>query len=296
MSPDPSDLDVSFPAGVRHAYVDAGGVRFHVAEAGAKDGQPILLVHGWPQHWWCWRKVSPLLGKYRCVMPDLRGHGWTDAPPGAYDKEQFATDLLALLDALDLDRVRLVGHDWGGWVSQLVALRAPERVERLVLCNIAPVWAAEDRLQAAKDAWRLAYQPFVGAPVLGALLQRSPLMRRALPGVPGADRPEFLAALREPGYAEAASAYYRTFLLSELPELARGRYEGQRIASPVLVLHGTGDPVIRPATVGGFRLHADELEIAWLPGAGHFVVDERPVEVAERIVAFLDAGARASTS
>ena len=73
----------------------------HVAEAGS--GPPLLLVHGWPQHWFCWRRVVPLLAdRYRLIMPDLRGHGWSDAPRG-YDKEQLATDLLGLLDTLELD-------------------------------------------------------------------------------------------------------------------------------------------------------------------------------------------------
>ena len=85
--------------GVEHRFVDAGGLRTHVAEAG--EGEPLLLLHGWPQHWWCWRDLIPALAPhYRVIAPDLRGHGWTDAPPGGYEKEQLASDVLALVDAL----------------------------------------------------------------------------------------------------------------------------------------------------------------------------------------------------
>jgi len=77
--------------------------------------------------------------------------------------------------------------------------------------------------------------------------------------------------------------------------VAGGRYDGQRLTAPTLVLHGTADPVIRPAAVEAFAEHADHLELVWLHGAGHFVVDERPAEVAARVGAFLDAGPRAST-
>ncbi|HZG48918.1 MAG TPA: alpha/beta fold hydrolase, partial [Thermoleophilaceae bacterium] len=82
-------------AGVTHRSVEVRGVRLHVAEAG--EGPPLLLLHGWPQHWWCWRLVVPLLqDRYRLVMPDLRGHGWSGAPRDGYEKEQLATDLLGL--------------------------------------------------------------------------------------------------------------------------------------------------------------------------------------------------------
>ncbi len=265
----------------------ATGIRMHVAESGPANGSPVVLLHGWPQQWWCWRGViGPLAAAgHRVIAADLRGAGWSDAPPAGYDKEQLAADVLALLDAMQIERAALVGHDWGGWVAQLIALRAPERVERLVLCNIAPVWPA-DRLKTVLDAWRFAYQ-VVGVPHLGPALQRSPLMRHGLIGVPEDDREEFLAALREPGRAEAASALYRTFVTRELPAIVAGRYRGRRLTMPVRVLHGSDDPVIRPFMVEGFRAHADDVVIEWVPHTGHFVADERPELVAERVAAFL---------
>ncbi|MDQ4048476.1 MAG: alpha/beta hydrolase, partial [Actinomycetota bacterium] len=117
--------------GVEHRFVDADGLRVHVTEAG--HGEPLLLQHGWPQHWWAFRALIPVLAeRYRVICPDLRGHGWTDAPAGGYEKEQLATDLLGVLDALGLERVRLVGHDWGGFAGFLACLRAPERFSHLV--------------------------------------------------------------------------------------------------------------------------------------------------------------------
>jgi alpha-beta hydrolase superfamily lysophospholipase len=97
---DPPEL-----AGVRHDYVSAGGLRTHVALAGPEDAPAILLVHGWPQNWWAWRRVIPALAqRFRVIAPDLRGHGWTQAPPAGYEREQLASDLLALLDALGMAR------------------------------------------------------------------------------------------------------------------------------------------------------------------------------------------------
>ena len=102
-------------SGVTHRWVDVAGLSVHVAEAGA--GPPLLLLHAWPQHWFCWRRVVPLSDRYRLIMPDLRGHGRSGAPRRGYEKEQLATDLLTLLDTLELDKVGLVGHDWGGWTG-----------------------------------------------------------------------------------------------------------------------------------------------------------------------------------
>ncbi len=280
----------SFPPcpGVRHAFHDvATGIRMHVAEAGPADGPPVVLLHGWPQHWWCWRGViGPLADTgFHVVAPDLRGAGWSDAPADGYEKEQLASDVLVLLDAMGIERTAFVGHDWGGWTGQLVALRAPERIEKLVLCNIAPVWGAP-RLETALNAWRFSYQ-VVGVPKLGAALQRSPLMSRGLLGVPEEDRLEFAEAMAEPGYAEAGSAIYRTFLTRELAAIARGRYDGRRLAMPTRVLHGTADPVVRPFMVEAFRDHADDIEIEWVHGTGHFIADEQPALVADRVAAFL---------
>ena len=96
--------DLPHVDGVEHRFVDAGGVRLHVAEAG--EGRPLLLVHGWPQHWYEWRGlVAELAGERRLIMPDLRGFGWSDVPPGPIDPDVFVRDLIALLDALGLEQV-----------------------------------------------------------------------------------------------------------------------------------------------------------------------------------------------
>jgi pimeloyl-ACP methyl ester carboxylesterase len=113
--------------GVEHRFVDLPNLRMHVAEAG--EGDPVVLLHGWPQNWWAWRRlIPPLAERFRVVCPDLRGFGWSDAPTGGYEKETLADDILQLLDALELRRVRMIGHDVGGFVGFLTCLRAPERV------------------------------------------------------------------------------------------------------------------------------------------------------------------------
>ena len=110
-----------------------------MAEAGA--GEPVLLVHGWPQHWWCWRNViPPLAAERRVICLDLRGFGWSDAPPGRYDKATFAADIVGLLDALGIERADLVAHDWGAWAGFLACLGHPDRFRSYLALNMYPPW------------------------------------------------------------------------------------------------------------------------------------------------------------
>src|SRR3954454_19753989 len=155
--------------GVRHRDIDAGGIRLHVAEAG--DGPPLLLLHGWPQHWWSWRHLIPALAeRHRVLVPDLRGWGWSDAPPGDYAKTTFAADMIALLDAEGIDRVSVVGHDWGGLTAFLLALEHAKRVERLVALDTAP--RGRGRRQPRHLALPLfgSYQLAVATPFVGPWL------------------------------------------------------------------------------------------------------------------------------
>ena len=281
-------------AGVSHRSVDVGGLRVHVAEAG--QGLPLVLLHGWPQHWWAWREVVPLLADdYRLVMPDLRGQGWTDAPPSGYEKEQLASDVLGLFDALELDRVRLMGHDWGGWAGFLICLREPERVERFMALNIIHPWPSNDPRNLL-SAWRLGYQWLLGAPVAGAaLLRRFPEQLVGTGLRRGAQRPGafsdsdvriFAERFRDPARARATAQLYRTFQLREQLPVARGRYRSQRLATPTLLLFGCADAVIPTRMLRGYEPYAHDMSVELVHDAGHFIAEDVPDLVVDRALRF----------
>jgi len=121
--------------GVEHRYVDAGGLTMHVAEAGPPDGDPILLLHGWPQHWYLWRDVIPPLSeRYRVIAPDMLGYGYSAKPKnGEYTIAGQAKLLTRLLDALGIPRAIFIGCSYGGAVAATCALDYPDRVEKLIL-------------------------------------------------------------------------------------------------------------------------------------------------------------------
>jgi pimeloyl-ACP methyl ester carboxylesterase len=283
--------------GVRHRRIEARGIGFHVAEAGAGE-DVVLCLHGWPQHWYLWRHLLPALAdSHRVLALDLRGFGWSDAPADGYEKEEMADDVLAVLGALDIDRAKLVGHDWGGWIGFLLCLRAPRRFKRFLALNILHPWLTGSR-GVFPYAWRFGYQALVMAPLIGYRLHRSgefvPRVLLAGSTVRGAWDETTIRAfadnLAEPARARAAVQLYRVFQLKEVVPVLRGRYARDRLTVPTKLLFGVDDAVLRPELLAGYEDHADEMEVELVRGCGHFIVDERPQLVAERARDFLASG------
>jgi pimeloyl-ACP methyl ester carboxylesterase len=283
--PNPLTSGIPDVEGVTHRQVSVRGVRLHVAEAG--DGPPLLLLHGWPQHWWCWRHLIPRLAQsHRVLAPDLRGFGWSAAPPGDYAKASFAADLLALLDAERIDRVRVVGHDWGGYTAFLLALEHPERLERLVALDVAPPWTQPSPPHPRLLALPLlaSYQVLLATPLLGprALRSGTRLVRTIIragsgPGAAWSDEEldAYAQVLCEPARAEASSACYRTFLIRELPTLLRRGDRSAELRVPALLALGAASAlyrILRPRP-------GQNLRVETIPGAGHFLPEEAPEAV-----------------
>ena len=283
--------------GVTHRYVDTGRLTMHVAEAGSPDADPVLMLHGWPQHWYEWRHQIPTIAQhYRVIAPDLRGLGWSDAPPDGYEKENMATDVLALLDRLELEQVRLVGHDWGGWIGFLMCLRAPERVRRYVACNIPTPFANRDPRNFA-GLWRFWYQAVLASPGLGprmAPVFAERLMRNTKRRGAFSEQEikEFTDPLREPDRARATVQIYRTFVTREFAAVAAGRYNSKRLTVPTRLLFGEDDMAIPKRMVSGdFSRYADHLEVEFVSNCGHFVEEEQPELVTRRTLDFFSAAA-----
>jgi pimeloyl-ACP methyl ester carboxylesterase len=285
--------DLPHVDGVTHRTVRARGLDFHLAEAGAGD-DVVLCLHGWPQHWYEWRQLMPALAdRHRVLALDLRGFGWSDAPRHGYEKENMATDVLAVLDALGLERVKLVGHDWGGWIGFLLCLRAPQRFERFLALNIVPPWV--NLRNTVGHAWRFWYQQMILAPGIGyGLHRRGDFVPRVLVGgseVKDVWDEETLRAfadnLAEPARARAAVKMYRVFNWREVLPIVRGRYVERRLTVPTLLVFGVDDFVLRPEMLAGYERHAEHMQIELVDDCGHFIVDERPDLVAARAREFL---------
>lgn len=281
--------------GVRHRFVTARGIRFHVAEAGDADAPPVVLLHGWPSNWYCWREhFAPLADAgLRPVAIDLRGYGWSEATAHGYRKHELAADVLAVLDAMGIDRFRLVGHDWGGFVAFLLGLEHPDRVDRLVLVNTGHGYAPTD-LQSVKAMAGFFYMPLIGMPLVGRLLNSRGIVTRLVTA----------QCLKDGSWASeedgriyfdhidprAAQQTYGTFIYGgELLAMLRGRFKKTRMQVPTLFLYGDRDVAIKPATIRGMEDHADDYRLEMLPGLGHFCIEQAPEVVVPKIVEYLTA-------
>lgn len=287
--PDPPEIP-----GVEHRFHTVGDVRLHVAHAGPPDGPAVLLVHGWPQHWWVWRDVIPRLAQgYRVICPDLRGLGWSSEPGHGYDKESLAGDVLALMAHLGLERATWVGHDWGAYCGFLAALRAPDRIRRLVALSAPHPWPSRrDRRNPLRLA-AFAYQVPLSLPFVGRGMMRAGAARLVLRVARSRGRFSdreleiYDATLRTPAGARATVGYYRTFTTRELAPLMAGRYATSRLSVPTHLMMGDRDPIARGSRLDGYEAHARTLSVEWVAGAGHFLPEEAPELVTDRILEML---------
>ena len=271
--------------GVTHAFVTlSAGLRMHVAEAGRPDAATVLLLHGFPQHWWEWRKVIPALAEqYRVLAPDLRGAGWTDAPGDGYTLDQILADVLALLDALGLERVGVVAHDFSAFVGFRLCFDHPDRVSAFLCLGPHPYLRFDPHMLAGIPP--LWFQPVVATPVLGPwALGTDRLARHLLTGftatpqsITDEDLAVFTGRLHAPGHPEAGSALYRNLILPEMGRfMASPAYRKRRLTVPTVSLVGRADAGVRPGMLDVHGDKADDLVGHLIDGAGHFLADDRP--------------------
>jgi pimeloyl-ACP methyl ester carboxylesterase len=260
--------DLPAVLGVEHRFVEVRGTRLHVAEAGS--GEPLLLVHGWPQHWYQWRGVIERLGDERhLIVPDLRGFGWSDVPPGPLEPDVFVEDLVALLDALGIEQTDLAGHDWGGFTSLLLAARQPGRFRKVVALSTPHPWI-ELTPRLALETWRAWYAAALAAGVPARRLAAWFIGREGVAPEVYVDR------LR----ADATTRLYRSYM-RRLRDVLKGGAKEPRATIPVLLCIGEHDQAVTPRLAEGF----DTFEL--ISGAGHFVCDTHAHVVADRIRSFL---------
>ena len=276
--------------GVKHRFVRTGDMNFHVASLGPEDGEPVVLVHGWPEHWYAWRLVMPQLAeRHRVIALDLRGFGWTDIAWNGFGKENMAADVIRVADALELGDFRLVGHDWGGWISCLAALQAPARVRQLAVMSFPTPWIGPRDLPALRGLWPGVVPAVPG--VARRLHSRNTFVARRIrrgSKSKGDLKPDvqrlYARDLRASTRARASGMLHRSFAKELAPVLA-GRYSDRRLEMPVLAMRGKADFVGRTA-FRGLEAHASDIRVETVPGAGHWLPEERPDAVSERLLDF----------
>lgn len=283
--------------GIRSRTVTANGLRMHVTEAGA--GEPVVFLHGFPESSREWAPVmARLADRVHAIAPDLRGAGQTEAPASGYDLATVARDVIALLDELGFDQVDLVAHDWGAFVGFELCLADPSRIRRYVALSVpAPYLRLTPGLLAAlaRALPHLWFQWAIAIPGLGPWLLSHGRQRVALGIIRNfsvrpladADVAAYTESLRDPARSRAASQLYRNLILPTFMKVLRGGYRGRVLHTPTLVLFGVDDGLLAKEHMTVTPEEAPRTTLDFIPGGGHYVVDDVPDEVSRRIADFL---------
>lgn len=264
------------------------GIGHHVLDAG--QGMPVILLHGFPDTSELWRRqIDALVGAgFRAIAPDLRGRGKTERPPNVadYALPLIVQDVVALLNAMEIPRAHVVGHDWGAAIAWLLAAFFPGRVDHLVALSVGyPGAAGRPRLEDLQKGWyRLLFQ-FAG--VAEDLLRQDDwyLLRELLHG--GGDADRYVADLSEPGALTAGFNWYRANLPPERLLAAR---ELPPITAPTLGIWSTGDLYL---TERAMLASASKVTGPWqyvrVEGASHWIPLDEPTLLNRLLLGFLPA-------
>ena len=273
----------------------AAGVRLHYATLG--EGPLVLLLHGFPDFWYGWRRQIAALAEagFRVVAPDLRGYNLSERPARVedYRRDLLADDVAALVAALGAPRAHVVGHDWGGVIAWHLAVRHPAVIDRLAILNAPHPARMRELLRRPAQATRSWYVAFFQLPALPErllaaggrrLLHRTWARMHLAPGAfTDRDHAAYDAAFAGPGAIAAALAYYRALRHTGV----RIPAERRRIPHPTLVLWGERDPALVPDNAEGLERWVPDVRVVRVPEAGHWVMADAPEATNRALIDFL---------
>ncbi|MCU0511628.1 MAG: alpha/beta hydrolase [Anaerolineae bacterium] len=281
-------------------FIRTNGVTLHTITAGDEKGEPIVLLHGFPEYWYGWRNQIPYLAErgYHVIVPDQRGYNFSDKPGAVRDYRisTLAADIKGLIEALGYERVTLVGHDWGGAVAWWMATLYPEHLKKLIVLNIPYPTIVFDALRQfnlmqALRSWYIGFfqMPFVPEEVLKAFDYQglaNALQATARKGTfSDADMVQYRQAWSQPGALTAMLNWYRAALQ------ARSRSDapapgGTRITTPTLLLWGERDLALGSELAQPSIDLCDDGKVIFFPDASHWLQHEEVDAVNEHIHRF----------
>ncbi|MBF9254325.1 alpha/beta hydrolase [Pontibacter sp. 172403-2] len=271
------------------------GITLHVAEAGEQTGKVILFLHGFPEFWYGWRKqLTYFAGKgFRAVAPDQRGYNRSSKPAGvkAYTMEKLTDDIAALIRQLTQESVYLVGHDWGGAVAWVMAIRYPDLLEKLIILNMPhPQVMKENLKHNPKQMLKSWYAGFFQLPFLPELagsifdykLLEHSMKSSAKKGTfSDADMAHYKAAWQQPKALASMLNWYRAYKYNRL-NLAGD------ITVPTLLIWGRKDTFLGQEMAQPSIARCKNGQLVFIDNATHWLHHEKPDEVNHLIEAFIN--------
>ena len=278
-------------AGFDHLVVETAGLRTHVAAIG--EGEPVVLLHGFPEHWWQWHAVAPVIAArgYRVICPDLRGAGWTVADDPRVERQTRLRDLLAVFDVLRIERAHVVSHDMGVITAIQLTYNHPERVRTAVQLAVPPGFftfspkVIPGFRHLPQFIWHRPGASLRG--IFSEMYVARPMSEAAVEA--------HLAPMRRPDIDGAVRPLTRGMVLPEAIRMMRGVYRRRRLTVPTLVVYGRRDYPWTEQLLGHIcrnrERYADLVEFAYVDDAAHFITDDAPAAVADLALKWFERAA-----
>jgi pimeloyl-ACP methyl ester carboxylesterase len=281
--------------GPRHRTLATNGVHLHAVEAGPAGGPLLILLHGFPEFWYGWRRqIEPLAAAgFHVVVPDQRGYNLSDKPEGiaAYNLDTLARDVVGLIDEAGAAKAWVVGHDWGGAVGWWLGLKHPERLEKLVLLNIPhPLVMRRTLRKSSAQRAKSSYMFWFQLPWLPERAFRAHRFAFAVKSLQASSRPgtfgdedmeRYREAWSQPGAVRSMIHWYRAALRSQ-PE----RPASPRVRVPTLLLWGRKDRFLGAEMAQPSIDLCDDGRLEFIDEASHWLQHEEPERVNRRILEF----------
>lgn len=272
------------------------GINLHVIQAGPKDGPLVILLHGFPEFWYGWKHQIPYLARagYRVWAPDQRGYNLSDKPKEvtAYSLDHLSDDIMGLIDAAGKEKAFIVGHDWGAGVAWWSANRYPERIERMVILNVAHHAVMQrtvrSSLKQLKKSW---YMFFFQLPWLPEAVVRSNNWKIGMRSLQNSSQPgtfseqdfkHYRTAWSQPQAFTGMINWYRALMRKKPKSLP-----SPRISVPTLMIWGAQDQFLGREMAPKSIDLCDEGRLVMIEEATHWVQHEKPERVNELIGEFL---------
>jgi pimeloyl-ACP methyl ester carboxylesterase len=278
------------------AYLETNGIKLHVVMAGPKEGQPVFLLHGFPEFWYGWRKQIPALAEagYHVIVPDQRGYNLSDKPKGvrAYAIDKPVDDILGLMDLLGYEKINLIGHDWGAIVSWALAIWHPGRLHKLGILNVPhPAVMSNFLRRGDPEQLRRSWYFFTfQIPWLPEYLLSRNDWRRTVLALRGSgkihtftneDINEYKRAWSQPGAMTAMLNWYRA--ARYLPKLLKET----RVKVPTLLIWGMHDAALNHRMARPSIDYCDDGKLVLFEDATHWVQHDEAESVNQLLIEFL---------
>jgi epoxide hydrolase 4 len=265
---------------LEHSYIETNGIRLHVVQAGPQSGTPVVLLHGFPEFWYCWRLQIPALVEAGCrvIIPDQRGYNLSDKPKGvkAFSIDELVSDVIGLIDALGYEKVNLVGHDWGAAVAWVLANQHPERLHRLGILNVPHPEVMKRFLKRDLEQLRRSwYIFFFQLPWLPEAVMRAQDWRGIVRALLGSGRmhtftnediEKYKEAWSQPGAMTAMINWYRAAARYQQPGM-----KAPQIRVPTLMMWGMKDVALSHRMARPSMDYCAEGNLIFFPEATHWV-------------------------